>query len=96
MTWVTSGIECTIVSHFTLLLFLSALFQAGLSIHDCLALIFQTCPGKCAELQPCVQCQQFQSGVLCEGHDECGIDEPGINLCDHEKCGFTVIEVSWY
>ena len=56
----------------------------------------QTCPGKCAELQPCVQCQQFQSGVLCEGHDECGIDEPGINLCDHEKCGFTVIEVSWY
>ncbi len=23
---------------------------------------FQTCPGKCEELQPCVQCLQFRSG----------------------------------
>ena len=65
----------------------SALFQAGLSIHDCLALIFQTCPGKCAELQPCVQCLQFQSGKLMDKEDEYGV-----NLCD--KCPFDVIEVS--
>ena len=49
-------------------------------------MLFQTCPGKCAELQPCVQCLQFQSGKLMDKEDEYGVD-----LCD--KCPFDVIEV---
>lgn len=45
-----------------------------------------TCPGKCEELQPCVQCLQFQSGPYHEKYDEYGI-----SLCD--KCEFKKIEV---
>ncbi|XP_059086131.1 integrin beta-PS-like isoform X2 [Tigriopus californicus] len=45
-----------------------------------------TCPGKCEELTPCVQCLQFQSGTLADKEDEFGVD-----LCD--KCPFDVIEV---
>ena len=48
--------------------------------------LFQTCPGKCEELQPCVQCLQFQSGPYHEKYDEYGI-----SLCD--KCEFKKIEV---
>merc|ERR1712117_842526 len=36
-----------------------------------------TCPGKCEELQPCVQCQVFGSGELMGQKDEWGV-----NKCD--------------
>jgi len=39
-----------------------------------------TCPGKCEELQACVQCQQFQSGPLMDQTDEYG--DPACNSCD--------------
>jgi len=45
-----------------------------------------TCPGKCEELQPCVQCMQFQSGPHMDKTDDYGIP-----LCD--KCEFKVEEV---
>ena len=34
-----------------------------------------TCPGKCDELAPCVQCKYFQSGPLHEVRDEWGVEE---------------------
>ena len=40
-----------------------------------------TCPGKCDELAPCVQCKVFSSGLLHGVRDEWGVEE-----CD--KCPF--------
>ena len=47
---------------------------------------FQTCPGKCEELQPCVQCLQFESGPYME------YDDYGAPLCQ-SKCDFEINEV---
>lgn len=45
-----------------------------------------TCPGKCEELQPCVQCLQFESGPYIDETDDVG--NP---LC--MKCNFKITEV---
>ena len=47
----------------------------------------QTCPSKCAELTPCVQCQQFESGPLMDKTDP----KTRMQMC--ELCPFKVIEV---
>lgn len=39
-----------------------------------------TCPGKCEELQPCVQCLQFESGPLMDQTDKYGV--PLCDLCE--------------
>jgi len=48
-----------------------------------------TCPGKCSELKPCVQCQQFKSGEYMDGKDD--YDEDEVHKCD--KCPFKPIPV---
>jgi integrin beta 1 len=60
--------------------------QIKAHIETMFTFFFQTCPGKCEELQPCVQCLQFQSGPYIDQTDEFGE-----KLCD--KCEFEIIEV---
>jgi len=47
-----------------------------------------TCPGKCEELQPCVQCLQFESGPLMDQTDKYGV--PLCDLCEFKD---RIIEV---
>lgn len=50
----------------------------------CVSLSLQTCPGKCGELTPCVQCRKFKSGPFYEEKDDLGRD-----LCE-VSCPFEV------